>query len=58
MSEIKKDLIRLKKGELYSANGDNVVITESHTFSDIIRFLLSEGCDRDEIESILNKILE
>jgi len=43
MSEIKKKLIKLREGEVYTASGEDYVITEGHTISDIIRYLVS--CD-------------
>lgn len=42
MSEVKKDLIKLPEGKPYIAGPDEYVITEAHTLSDILRFLV--GC--------------
>lgn len=48
MSEIKTPLIELEEGQIYKAKKNDFVITDDHTFSDIIRFLISQGCDKEE----------
>lgn len=43
MSEIKTDLIKLTEGKQYVAGPDQYLITENHTLSDIIRFLIDQS---------------
>jgi len=57
VGEIKKDLIKLDEGKPYIAGADEYVITEAHTLSDILRFLI--GCTgedgHDDIQYLLNE---
>ena len=50
MSEIKTNLKELVEGELYMPGADEVVITEHHTISDILRHCVK--CSGDEIDEI------
>lgn len=52
MGEIKTTPIELEQGELYSAKEGDVVITKDHTFSDVIRWLIEQGCDKSEAISL------
>lgn len=42
------DLIKVGKGEHYTPVEGDVIITPDHSFADIIRFLIEEGCDKTE----------
>ncbi len=59
MSEVITPLIKLEEGQEYTAGPDNFVITEEHTISDILRFVVTGCCghDKSEAETIL-RLLE
>lgn len=48
MAEVKTKPIELKEGETYTARAGDVVITDDHSFADIIRWLIDQGCDKKE----------
>jgi pyoverdine/dityrosine biosynthesis protein Dit1 len=55
MSEIKKPLIKLVEGSVYTAGAEDYVITDDHTISDIIRFIYAEcGNDISELKYLVD----
>lgn len=57
MSEIEASLIKLENGDNYTASGDEYVITENHSISDVLRHLIVEaGGNVDDIKYILDTV--
>lgn len=55
MAEIMRKLIPLNEGESHTSSGEEYVITEDHSISDVLRFALTQaGNDKSEIEYLLN----
>lgn len=57
MPEIKKKLIKLPEGSTYTSTGDDYVITEDHTISDVLRFILDQS-SISEVKFIMSGIEE
>ena len=57
MAEIKKNLIKLEEGKTYTAGPDQYLITEEHTLSDVLRYLVGQaGPDGwEDIQYLLNE---
>lgn len=51
MAEIIRRLAALEEGEQYTPKADEHVITEDHSISDVLRFLI-EDCKMDKEELI------
>jgi hypothetical protein len=49
MPEIKTPIIKLEEGTTYHVGADQYLITEAHTFADIVRFAIAQagGCPED-----------
>jgi hypothetical protein len=57
MGEVKTDIIKLTEGEPHVASADDYLITENHTISDILRWLVNDVCggDKSDIEFMLRE---
>lgn len=58
--EIVHDIVRATPGETYvfSRGGDEYLITEAHTLSDILRFLIKQAGGTDHVQSMLDCMTE
>lgn len=55
MAEIKLPIKKLVEGKSYTAGIEDYLITEEHTISDILRFVVDDCCggDTSEVQTIL-----
>jgi hydrogenase maturation factor len=54
--EIKTDLWLLGQDETYIANeGDVVISSEDHSVKDVLRYLLGEGLNKDELKQLIEQ---
>lgn len=57
MAEIKTKVEKLEEEKPYTPGQDEYLITENHTISDIIRWLVTDVCngDKGDIEFLLSE---
>ena len=57
MAEICTELIMLQEGVTYTPETVEYVITENHTLSDILRFVMKQGSmDKQELKHLIDTL--
>ena len=55
MPEIKRELIKLSEGEIYTAGEEDYIITVDHTLMDVLRWTVAQGADECEFNLALRE---
>ena len=58
MSEIIKPIEKLPEGVPYTPGADEYLITEAHTFSDVARWIITQGGVADVLYCLQNEELK